>query len=98
MLSEDHFKYAALYFRNSSTNTPALNFTMPSRPVSGYGSVWFIAVLTGLVITMTACALIVAATISLFLNTAGRRLYNQMFDVVLRAPMYFYETNPVGKF
>ena len=86
------------YFRYTTRDNTGLNITIATSPVAGYGNVWFIAALTGLVIAMTVSFLFAASMASLFLSTAGRRLYNQMFDVVLRAPMYFYETNPVGKF
>ena len=89
-----YFRYTAMYFRDTSTGKPEINVTITTGSVAGYDSVWFIAVLAGLIITMTVTSLIAAAMTSLFLNTAGRRTYNKMFDVVLRAPMYFFETKP----
>ena len=35
---------------------------------------------------------------ALIMTLASKNLYNKMFNRVLHAPSYFYETNPVGEY
>ncbi len=45
---------------------------------------------------MVVVSCVQALTYSLFTTLAARNLHNKMFDMVLRAPMAFFERNPVG--
>ena len=72
--------------------------TSSSGPVSEYDGVWNISVLAVITFCLVFSGQIFAILIGFLLVTASRRLYNKMFEAVLRAPIYFFETNPVGKF
>ncbi|KAJ3008575.1 UNVERIFIED_CONTAM: hypothetical protein HDU68_003039, partial [Siphonaria sp. JEL0065] len=61
---------------------------------SGQGYIWtyFGLAIGQAVLLMTMSYAIAVATIR-----AGRHLHNECLDSVLRAPMYFFETNPIGR-
>ena len=84
--------------RHSEANHTAGNITVARSPVSNFDNNWFMLTLAAVVFAILLFGQIYGIMTSLFLVTASRRLYNNMFEVVLRAPMYFYETNPVGKY
>ena len=91
-------KSCLIGFRSTEATCIGSNFTIcTTSPVSGHSNVWIIAALAGLVLATLVLGQLFGFMLSSFLTTANRRLYNQMFDVVLRAPMHFFETNPVGE-
>ena len=62
-----------------------------------YSDLWFVKLLTGLVITNVVFSHLYSSTLAYLTTTAGRRLYNRMFERLLRTPIWFFESNPVGK-
>ena len=54
-------------------------------------------VYVGLVLVLLCISLFEAITYSVFSMVAARNLHNRMFNIVLRAPMSFFERRPVGE-
>ena len=50
-------------------------------------------------ITLSSISLVLTRTVLTFLIciAASRNLHNKMFRAILRAPVLFFDTNPVGK-
>ena len=57
----------------------------------------YIYVYTGFVGGILICSNLHALTYTLFVRIAAQNLHNKMLKRVLRAPMIFFETHPVGK-
>ena len=58
----------------------------------------YIPTLSGLVAVYVVSMYAQSILLAYLIVTASRRLYVAMFDRVLRAPMAFFERNPVGRF
>ena len=54
--------------------------------------------ITGILVTLVLMSCLRSMFISLFTHHASRDLHNAMFDKILRAPMWFFERNPVGEY
>lgn len=53
-------------------------------------------VYVGLIASVVVVSCVEALTYSMFTSLAARNLHNKMFNIVLKAPMTFFERRPVG--
>ncbi len=56
----------------------------------------YMHIYAGLVACIVVVSSIRAVIYAVFTTLAARNLHNKMFNMVLRAPMVFFERNPVG--
>ena len=77
---------------NASTNaSDVANTTETARDAYG------IYILAGLIIGSVLMSILRPTMLSIFTYMASCNLHNNMFAMVLHAPMYFFTRNPVGK-
>ena len=68
------------------------NATVATVPRDLYISVYGSVVVAGFALTLVAVCLFYHVAV-----TASKSLHNAMFKRVLRAPIYFFDTNPIGE-
>ena len=80
---------------NVSSGSMDANTTMITEVASYQNDILFI---TGILVTLVLMSCLRSLLISLFTHHASCDLHNAMFDKILRAPIWFFERNPVGAY
>ncbi|KAI9338538.1 P-loop containing nucleoside triphosphate hydrolase protein [Obelidium mucronatum] len=68
-----------------------------SDTVPGFSGPGYIWAYFGLALGQAALLIIMSYAIAVATIRAGRHLHNECLDSVMQAPMYFFETNPIGR-
>ncbi|KAJ3295553.1 hypothetical protein HDU79_008900 [Rhizoclosmatium sp. JEL0117] len=68
-----------------------------SNSAAGFSSQGYILTYFGLAMGQAVLLLTMSYAVAISTIKAGRALHNECFDSVMKAPMYFFETNPIGR-
>ncbi len=85
-------EYAANITNTSQLNATGYNVTEPTLD-----SYYHLYVFTGLTLSVFLFGVLRALHMFHIFVTAAQNLHQKMFDCVLRCPILFFDTNPVGK-